>query len=71
MSVEQRGGHEGGGHAWWGWARPLPRGRLVGCLTSTPSPLGHIFPKITLPKVSFRLDSVDILFLKQIFGSFI
>ena len=22
MSVEQQGAHEGGGHAWWGWARP-------------------------------------------------
>ena len=42
-----------------GWrARPLPRGLLVDCLTSTPSPLDQFVPKITLLKVSFRLDSV-------------
>ena len=29
MSVEQQGAHEGGGRAWWGWARPLPRGPPV------------------------------------------
>ena len=27
-SMEQQGAHEGGGRAWWGWARPLPRGLL-------------------------------------------
>ena len=32
-SVEQQGGHEGGGRAWWGWARPLPRGLLSCALT--------------------------------------
>ena len=32
-SVEQQGAHEGGGRAWWGWARPLPRGLLFPFLT--------------------------------------
>ena len=27
------GAHEGGGRAWWGWARPLPRGLLFIFLT--------------------------------------
>ena len=43
-SVEQRGAHEGGGHA------PLPRGRLVDCLTSTPSPLDHVCSKNHVPR---------------------
>ena len=42
MSVEPRGAHEGGGRAWGRWARPLPRGFLVDCFTSTPSPLDHV-----------------------------
>ena len=46
------GGPRGGGRA------SLPRGLLVDCLASTPSPLDHIVPEITFPEVSYRLDSV-------------
>ena len=58
MSVAACGAHEDGGCAQGGRRTPLPRDLLVGFLTSTPSPLDHICSKITLPKVSFRLDSV-------------
>ena len=56
-SVELRGAHKGGG-APGGRRASLPRGRLASFLTSTPSPLDTFVPKITLLKVSFRLDSV-------------
>ena len=48
-SVEQQGGHEGGGRA-QGGGRPLPRGRLVDCLTSTPSLLDHVHSKNNAPE---------------------
>ena len=32
------------------WARPLPRGRLVDFLTSTPSPLDHVCSKNNSPE---------------------
>ena len=51
-SVELRGDHEGVGRAL------LPRGLLTSFLTSTPSLWIMFVPKITLLKVSFRLDSV-------------
>ena len=50
--AHKRGARPGGRHA------SLPRGLLVDFLTSTPSPLVKFVPKITLPKVSFHLDSV-------------
>ena len=43
-SVEQRGAHESGGRA------PLPRGLLVDCLMSTPSPLDHVCSKNHAPE---------------------
>ena len=49
-SVEQRGAHEGGGHAQGVWARPLPRGCLVDCLTSTLSLLDHVCSKNNAPE---------------------
>ena len=48
-SVEQRGPHEGGGRA-QGVGAPLPRGFLVGCLTSTPNPLDHVCSKNHAPE---------------------
>ena len=51
MSVEQGGGHECGGRAGgWGTRAPLPRGLLVRCLTSTPSPLDHVCSKNHVPE---------------------
>ena len=47
-----RGAPRGGGRAL------LSPGRLTSFLTCTPSPLDDVVPKITLPKVSFLLDSV-------------
>ena len=49
-SVEQREAHEGGGRA------PLPRGLLVGCLTSTPSPMDHVCSKNNFPEVFILFD---------------
>ena len=49
-SVEQRGAHEGGGRAQGGRRAPLPRGLLVGYLTSTPSPLDHVRSENHVPE---------------------
>ena len=46
------------GRARLGGGRPLSRGFLDDPPICTPSLPDHILPKITLPKVSFRLDSV-------------
>ena len=51
-SVDVRGAHEDGGRA------GHPCGRLVCFLPSIPSPLDDVCSKKSLPKVSFRLDSV-------------
>ena len=32
------------------WARPLPHGLLIDCLTSTPSPLDHVCSKNNSPE---------------------
>ena len=62
MSVEQQGAHEGGGRAQGGRRAPLPRGHLVGCLTSTPSPLDHVCSKNHAPE---GFIPFDILFLRN------
>ena len=49
-SVELRAAHEGGGHA------SLPRGLLVDCLTSTPSPLDHVCSKNNSPEGFIPFD---------------
>ena len=49
-SVEQQGAHEGGGCAQGGRRAPLPRGFLVGFLTSTPSPLDHVCSENHVPE---------------------
>ena len=54
-SVELRGAHEGGG-AQGGRRASLPRGLLVGCLTSTPSPLDHVFSKNHTPEGFIPFD---------------
>ena len=61
-SVDQRGAHEGGGCA--GGARPLPRGRLIDCLTSTPSLLDHVCSKNHAPErfIPFGLRLVFLFF---------
>ena len=51
-------GPRGWGHAYPPGCALLPRGLLASFLTSTPSLLDHVCSKKTLPKVSFRLDSV-------------
>ena len=48
--MDPRGIHEGGGRAQGGRRAPLPRGLLVDCLTSTPSPLDHVFSKNHVPE---------------------
>ena len=67
--MEQQGAHEGGGHAWWGWARPLPRGLLFCVLTSTPSVQVCICSKKIAPEgfIAFGLYLVFLFFeiLKQ------
>ena len=57
-----RGGHEGGGRA--PWARPLPRGFLVCCLTSTPSPPDEICSKNNAPEgfIPFGLRLIFLFF---------
>ena len=53
-----KGGHEAGGRAPGGWARPLPRGFLEAPLAWTPS-LPSCFPsKNKFREVSGQLDSV-------------
>ena len=49
-SVEQRGAHEGGGRAHGGRHAPLPRGLLDCVLTSTPSPLDHVYSENHVPE---------------------
>ena len=60
MSVDQQGPHEGGGCAWGRGGRRAPR--LVLSLLIALHRLQVLWitfvPKITFPKVSFRLDSV-------------
>ena len=67
--MEQRGAHEGGGRAWGGRRAPLPRGRLVSCLTSTPSPLDHVCSENHVPEgfIPFGLHLIFLFFetLKQ------
>ena len=46
---EARGPHKGGGRAQGGRRALLPCGFLVGCLTSTPSPLDHVCSKNHVP----------------------
>ena len=55
-SVELRGAHEGGGRAQGGRRACLPRGLLVGCLTSTPSPLDHVCSKDNSPEGFILFD---------------
>ena len=47
-----------GGAPWTGGRALISRGRLGCFLACTPSPLDLFVPKITPPKVSFRLESV-------------
>ena len=61
-SVEQRGAHEGGGHAQGGRRAPMPCGRLVDCLMSTPSPLDHVCSKNHIPE-GFILFGLHLIFL--------
>ena len=58
MLVEQQGAHEGGGRAWGG--RRAPRLMLSTLIALRRLQVLWItfVPKITFPKVSFRLDSV-------------
>ena len=60
-SVELRGAHEGGGCAQGGRRAPLPRGLLVDCLTSTPSPLDHVCSKNHAPE-GFIPSGVRLIF---------
>ena len=55
-SVELQGAHEGGGRA------PLPRGLLVDCLTSTPSPLDHVCSENHVPE-GFIPFGIRLIFL--------
>ena len=48
--MELRGAHEGGGRAQGGRRASLPRGLLVDCLTSTPSPLDHVCSENHVPE---------------------
>ena len=48
--MEQQGAHEGGGRALGGRRAPLPRGLLVGCLTSIPSPMDRVCSKNHAPE---------------------
>ena len=45
-----------------GVGAPLPRGFLVGCLTSTPSPLDHVCSKNHIPE-GFILFGLHLIFL--------
>ena len=61
--MEQHGPHEGGGRA-QGVGAPLPRGRLVDCLTSSPSPLDHVCSKNHVPEgfIPFGLRLIFLFF---------
>ena len=63
-SVELRGAHKGGGRAQGGRCAPLPRGLLVDCLTSTPSPLDHVCSENHVPEgfIPFGLRLVFLFF---------
>ena len=52
------GAHEGGGRALGGWARPYLVASWKLLLRRVQVSWIMFVPKITLPKVSFRLDSV-------------
>ena len=61
-SVEPRGAHNGGVRAQGGRHAPLLRGFLVGCLTSTPSPLDHVCSKNHVPE-GFIPFGLNLIFL--------
>ena len=54
--MEPRGAHEGGGCAQGGTHAPLPRGLLIDCLTSTPSPLDHVCSENHVPEGFIPFD---------------
>ena len=58
MSVEQRGAHEGGGRAQGDRRAPYLVPSLFVALHRLQVLWITFIPKITFPKVSFRLDSV-------------
>ena len=59
---EYVGGAIGGPRGWR--ARPLPRGLLVDCLTSTPSPLDHVCSENHVPEgfIPFGLRLIFLFF---------
>ena len=67
--MELRGAREGGGRVQGGRRAPLPRGLLVGYLTSTPSPLDHVRSENHVPEgfIPFGLRLIFLFFetLKQ------
>ena len=69
MSVEQQGPTRVEGTPGGGRRAPLPRGLLVDCLTSTPSPMDHICSKNHAPEgyIPFGLGLIFLFFktLKQ------
>ena len=63
-SRKKRGDHAAGRHAQGGRRAPLPRGFLVGCLMSTPSPLDHVCSENHVPEgfIPFGLRLISFSF---------